>query len=272
MKFNTLLRTTLALTLSVHAGIIWAQSGPVLATVNSSKVYASQVNEMVSMAVAGGAKDSPELRQTILNDLIVREAIAQDIKKTGLLNKDNNALRLKLAQQNAILELWFAEYFRTRPVTEADVRAEYDRQAALSKEPQNAKQYEVAQIMVATEAEAAAMIKQINAGAKFEDLAKEHSLEKISGAQGGVVGWVFPNQLTPPINEMVPNLGKGKINQTPVRTGNGWHVIKVDDVRPFVLPAFDQVRNALSQELVQQRRQDAINALLRDAKVLRGSQ
>jgi peptidyl-prolyl cis-trans isomerase C len=49
-------------------------------------------------------------------------------------------------------------------------------------------------------------------------------------------------------------------------------VIKVDDVRPFVLPAFDQVRNALSQELVQQRRQDAINALLRDAKVLRGSQ
>ena len=271
MNFNILLRTVLVLILSGHAAITWAQSGPVLASVNGSKIYTSQVNEMVSMAVTNGAKESPELRQNILNDLIVREAIAQDVKKTGLLNKDNNALRLKLAQQNAILDLWLTEYFKNRPVTEADVRAEYDRQAALSKEPQNAKQYEVAQIMVATEAEAAAMIKQINAGAKFEDLAKEHSLEKISGAQGGVVGWVFPNQLTPPINEMVPNLGKGKINQTPVRTGNGWHVIKVDDVRPFVLPAFDQVRSGLTQELVQQRRQEAINALLRDAKVLRSN-
>jgi peptidyl-prolyl cis-trans isomerase C len=272
MTFNILLRTVLVLTLSGNAVIAWGQSGPVLATVNGSKIYASQVNEMVSMAVSNGAKESPELRQNILNDLIVREAIAQDTKKTGLLNKDNNALRLKLAQQNAILELWLAEYLRDRPVTEADVRAEYDRQAVLSKEPQNAKQYEVAQIMVATEAEASAMIKQINAGAKFENLATKHSLEKISGAQGGVVGWVFPYQLAPPINEIVTNLGKGKINQTPVKTGNGWHVIKVDNVRPFVLPAFDQVRNALAQELVQQRRQEAINSLLKDAKVLRGNQ
>jgi peptidyl-prolyl cis-trans isomerase C len=245
----------------------YAQSGPVAMTINGSKIYVSQVNEMVSMAIANGAKDSPQLRQNILNDLVVREVITQDIKKTGLLNKDNNALRLKLAQQNTMLELWFAEYFKARPVTEADVKAEYDRQAALSKEPQNSKQYEVAQIMVATEGEAADIIKQINAGAKFEALAKEKSLEKISGAQGGVVGWVFPSQLAPPINELIVNLGKGNIAPSPVKTNNGWHVIKLDDVRPFVMPPFDQVKNNLAQELAQQRRQEAINALLKDAKV-----
>lgn len=249
----------------------YAQSGSVLTTVNGSKIYASQVNEMVSMAVANGAKDSPELRQNLLNDLVVREVITQDIKKTGLLNKDNNALKLKLAQQNAMLDLWFVEYFKARPVTEADVKAEYDRQAALSKEPQNSKQYEVAQIMVATETEAADIIKQINAGTKFEVLAKEKSLEKISGAQGGVVGWVFPSQLAPPINELIVNLGKGSIAPSPVKTNNGWHVIKLDDVRPFVMPPFDQVRNTLAQELVQQRRQEAINALLKDAKVAKGN-
>jgi peptidyl-prolyl cis-trans isomerase C len=245
----------------------YAQSGPVAMTINGSIIYVSQVNEMVSMAIANGAKDSPQLRQNLLNDLVVREVITQDIKKTGLLNKDNNALKLKLAQQNAMLELWFAEYFKARPVTEADVKAEYDRQAALSKEPQNSKQYEVAQIMVATEGEAADIIKQINAGTKFEVLAKEKSLEKISGAQGGVVGWVFPSQLAPPINELIVSLGKGNIAPSPVKTNNGWHVIKLDDVRPFVMPPFDQVKNNLTQELVQQRRQEAINALLKDAKV-----
>lgn len=272
MNFKSILRATLALTLSAAAAIACAQSGPVLTTVNGSKIYASQVNEIVSMAVANGATDSAQLRQNILSDLVVREAIAQDIKKTGLMSRDNNALKLKLAQQNTMLELWLADYFKSRPLTESDIRAEYDRQTALSKEPQNAKQYQVAQIMVATEIEATDIIKQINGGAKFEMLAKEKSLEKISGAQGGSVGWVLPNQLAPPINELIVNLGKGKINQTPVRTGNGWHVIKVDDVRPFVMPAFDQVRNMLAQELVQQRRQEAINALLKNAKVVSSAQ
>jgi peptidyl-prolyl cis-trans isomerase C len=239
-------------------------------TINGSKIYTSQVNEMVSIAVASGAKDSPELRQNILNDLVVREVITQDIKKTGLLNKDNNALKLKLAQQNTMLDLWFAEYFKTHPITEADIKAEYDRQLALSKEPKNSKQYEVAQIMVATEAEAQDIIKQIKSGSKFETLAKEKSLEKVSGAQGGVVGWVFPDQLTPPINDVIVNLGKGNITQSPIKTNNGWHVIKVDNIRAFEMPSFDQSKNTIAQELVQKRRQDAISALLKDAKVTQG--
>ena len=271
MNFKILSKTLASIAISCATLAAYAQSGPVLTTINGSKIYASQVNEMVSMAVANGAKDSPELRQNLLNDLVVREVITQDIKKTGLLNKDNNALKLKLAQQNTMLELWFAEYFKTHQVTEADVKAEYERQAALSKEPKNAKQYEVAQIMVATEGEAAEIIKQINNGAKFEVLAKEKSLEKLSGAQGGVVGWVFPFQLAPPINDLIVNLGKGKVAQSPIKTNNGWHVIKLDDVRPFAMPAFDQVKNNITQELVQQRRQQAINTLLKDAKVVKGS-
>jgi peptidyl-prolyl cis-trans isomerase C len=43
-------------------------------------------------------------------------------------------------------------------------------------------------------------------------------------------------------------------------------VIRVDDVRPFVIAPFDQVRNVIAQELVQQRRQQAVNALLKDVK------
>jgi peptidyl-prolyl cis-trans isomerase C len=238
--------------------------------VNGSKIFTSQLNEMVALAVANGAKDSPELRQNLLDDLVLREVISQDIRKTGLLNKDNNALKLKLAQQNTLLELWFEEYFKKNPVSESDIRAEYDRQVALSKEAQNSKQYEVSQIQVATEAEATEIIQQINKGAKFETLAKDKSVEKLSGAQGGLVGWVLPAQLAPPINMLIVNLDKGKVAQTPVRTNNGWHVIRVDDVRPFVIAPFDQVRNTIAQELVQQRRQQAINGLIQNAKVAKG--
>ena len=271
MNFKTISRVVIAGLFSSATFFASAQSGSVLLTINGSKIYANEVNEMVSMAVANGAKDSPELRQGVINDLVVREVITQDIKKTGLLNKDNNALKLKLAQQNIMLDLWYGEYFKSHPITEADIQAEYERQLALSKGPKNSKQYEVAQIMVATEAEAQDIINQINAGAKFESLAKEKSLEKISGAQGGVVGWVFPSQLAPPINDLIVNMNKGVISQAPIKTGNGWHVIKVDNVRPFVMPPFDQVKNNIAQELAQQRRQDAINTLLKDAKMVKGN-
>jgi peptidyl-prolyl cis-trans isomerase C len=271
MNLKSLPKALILLTFLGTAVSAYAESDLVLTTVNGSKIVSSQLNEMMTLAIANGAKDTPELRQNLLDDLVVREVITQDIKKTGLLNKDNNALKLKLAQQNVLLEVWFTEYFKRNPVTESDVRAEYDRQVALIKEPQNSKQYEVSQIMVANEAEATEIIQQINNGAKFETLAKDKSLEKISGAQGGVVGWVLPAQLAPPINVLIVNLEKGKIAQSPIRTNNGWHVIKLDDVRPFVMAPFDQVRNNLAQELVQQRRQQAVNALLKDAKVVKGN-
>jgi peptidyl-prolyl cis-trans isomerase C len=63
------------------------------------------------------------------------------------------------------------------------------------------------------------------------------------------------------------SLGKGNVTQSPVKTNNGWHVIKVDNIRAFEMPSFDQAKNTIAQELVQQRRQEAISVLLKDAKV-----
>jgi len=262
--------TSLLLVSIAQMAVAQSGTGAVLASVNGNKIYASQVNEIVSMVVADGGKDTPELRQTLLNDLVIREAISQDVKKTGLLEKDSNALKLKLARRNTVLEIWFGVYMKTHPVTESEIKAEYDRRLAFSKEPKNAKQYEVSQIMLTTQAEGEDIIKQINSGAKFEVLAKERSIDKNTGIKGGLVGWVFSSQLTPPINDAVPNLGKGKITQNPIQTGNGWHVIKVNDVRPFELLPFDQLQNNIAQELTQQRRNVAVSALLQESKVTKG--
>ena len=155
-------------------GIAFAQSGPnnVLVVVNGAKITAGQLNEWVNVAVSEGAKDTPELRQSIMNDLILREAVSQDAKKSGLLTSGNNAFKLKLAEQNAVLELWFAQYFKAHPLSEADVKAEYEKQVALSKEPQNTKEYKLSQIVVGSEADANQIITELNKGASFATLAQ----------------------------------------------------------------------------------------------------
>ena len=242
-------------------------SGNVLVTVNGSKITSNQLNDWVASAVADGNQDTPQLRQNILNDLVMREAINQDVKKTGLLSQGNNAFKVKLAEQNAIVELWFAQYFKTRPISEADVKAEYDKQVALAKTPQNSKEYQVSQIVVATEAEALSLMKQIKDPSSFAILAKEKSLDKTTSDKGGLVGWALPSQLAPPMNEIVPTLTKGKIAPKPIQTNVGWYIIQLDDVKPIVIPPFDQVKENIARALIQQKRQEAINQLMSTSKI-----
>lgn len=266
---NYLATSVLSLAMSV-AYVQHTQAQTIL-TVNGAKITTAQVDQWIAVSISEGAKDTPELRQSIVNDLVLREAVAQDAKKTGLLAKPNNAFKIKMAEQNAMMDIWFARYFANHPVTNEDVRAVYDKQVELSKDPKNSKEYLVSQIVVANESEGVELIKQINNGASFADLAKAKSLDQNSGQQGGIVGWALPTQLTPPINDLVPNLTKGKVTQIPVRTSNGWHIIKVDDVRPFVMPTFDQARNTIAQSLIQQKRQDAVNALMKTVKITKGN-
>lgn len=238
-----------------------------LATVNGSKISSKQVDEWTKTAATGEVKDSPELRQNILNEIILREAIFQDIEKTGLATKGDNAFAIKTAQQNVLVDLWFAEYFKKHPVGEDQVKAEYKKQLALSKEPKYAKEYEVAQIVVATEKEGQDVIAQINSGKSFETLAKSKSLDKVTGEQGGLVGWALSDQYIEPIGALVPGLVKGKVDQKPVKTNLGWHVIKLVDSRAFVMPSYNDAKSNLAQTLVARGKQEAISDLMKDAKV-----
>ena len=265
---NLLLLCAILMTTNISAA---EPSGPVLVTVNGSKITNNQLNDWVSSAVADGNPDTPQLRQNILNDLVMREAINQDVKKTGLLSKGNNAFKVKLAEQNAVVELWFAQYFKTHPITDADVRAEYDKQVALSKEPKNSKEYQVSQIVVATEAEALALMKQIKDPSSFAILAKEKSLDKTTSEKGGLVGWALASQLAAPMNEIVPTLTKGKIAPKPIQTNVGWYIIQLDDVKPIVIPPFDQVKENIARAMIQQKRQEAISQLMGSAKIVKSN-
>jgi len=271
MKSINKILIIILMSLASHFAIAQSGGGTVLVVVNGAKITSGQLNEWVNVAVSEGAKDSPELRQSVLNDLILREAVSQDAKKTGLLTTGNNAFKIKLAEQNAVLELWFAQYFKAHPLSEADVKAEYEKQVTLSKEPQNTKEYKLSQIVTNTEAEANQIIAQLNKGASFATLAQEKSLDKASGARGGVMGWALPSQLVPPINSVVPNMAKGQFTVKPIQTNNGWHIVMVDDVKPFVLPSFDEAKAGIAQALIQQKRQEAVTALMKTIKISQSS-
>ena len=247
---------------------VMLQKSNTLAYVNGARITKAQVNEWVEEAVAQGAKDTPELRQATLNRLIFRQAALQEVDKMGLLKDKSNAFKVQIAPQNTEIELWFSTYFKDHPITDADLKTLYEQQVAASKDPKNAYQYQVSQIVVPTQEEAKQITEQLSKkGNSFESVAKDKSTDKESSQRGGLIGWLMISQAAPPIGEAIQGLSKGQMTQKPVMTRFGWHIIKVDDIKPVTIASFEQSKGNLAQAAAQQRRQEAIDNLLKNSKV-----
>ena len=256
------------LTLIALTAWVVTQKSDTLASVNGVRITKAQVNEWVDEAVAQGAIDNPELRFATLNRLISRQAVLQEVDKVGLLKDKSNAFKVQIAPQNAQIELWFATYLKDHPITDADLKTLYNQQVAASKDPKNAYQYQVSQIVVPTQEEANQIIEQLSKkGSSFESVAKDKSTDKESSQRGGLIGWLMISQAAPPIGEAIQGLSKGQMTQKPVMTRFGWHIIKVDDIKPVTIASFEQSKSNLAQAAVGQRRQEAIDNLLKNSKV-----
>ena len=57
----------------------------------------------------------------------------------------------------------------------------------------------------------------------------------------------------PEFGQAMVKLSKGQTTDAPIKTQFGWHVIRLDDVRTPQIPAFDQVKPQLQQQMTQQK-------------------
>ncbi|KWV44597.1 MULTISPECIES: peptidylprolyl isomerase [Rhizobium] len=173
---------------------------------------------------------------------------------------DQNAEFKKRMQYLADRELHNA-YFKKHvvdTVTDADVKARYDKEvAALPKQ----EEVHARHILVKTEDEAKDVIKQLDAGKSFADLAKEKSTDP-NKADGGDLGYFTKGRMVKEFEEAAFALDKGTYTKTPVKTDFGYHVILVEDKRDAAPPAFDQVKDQVRQLVMR----DKYLALLASAK------
>jgi peptidyl-prolyl cis-trans isomerase C len=244
------------------------EQSDVVATVGDGKVTQRDVDEAVNFAIMNGTKDSPDLRKNTLNDLIVFQAILQDTKKTDLANKEANATRIKFAKRQVLKDLWFEDYLSKHPINEADIRSEYDRLASLTKEGRNANEYRFSQIVVNNESLANDLLKQLNAGANFEKLAQEKSIDTGTAAQGGLVpNWVLPDMLLPPMGDYLVSSIPGKVELKVVKSSFGWHIMRMNEVRKFNMPSYENEKPAIYQKILARKKDEAVSTLLKISKV-----
>jgi peptidyl-prolyl cis-trans isomerase C len=246
--------------LAVVAVPVFAQN---IAVVNGKPIPSSRVDAVVKQVVAQGQQpDSPQLREMIKKDLIGREVLMQEAEKRGFGKDPVVKQQLENARQAIVLNALVADYLKKNPITDADIKAEYDRFVARSGD----KEYHVRHILVGSEAEAKDLIAKLKAGAKFEDLAKV-SKDTGSAGNGGDLDWAMPASFPKPFADAFVGLQKGQFTETPVQTPNGFHVIKVDDVRAAKLPPLEEVKQQVAEALQQKKLQAYQEEMVKKAKV-----
>lgn len=177
----------------------------------------AQKARLASMPMAG--------RDDALEELIMVELLAQRARERTLDQNPSVAAEAELQAKTVAGQLYVRHFIATTKIQPAELKALYE-----SDVPRT--DFKVSQIVVADENQAAALIAQLDKGARFATLATAHTIDDSTRASAGSLGWVMNNEMPPELAAEVRKLKAGKHSRKPLKSEQGWHVVRVDAVRP----------------------------------------
>jgi peptidyl-prolyl cis-trans isomerase C len=235
----------------------------IVAKVNGVTIPRVRSDILIRERTAQGAADTEQLRAAVREDLINREVIAQAAARAGFTKRKDLQAELELVRQTVIVQSYLRDWVKRNPPSEADMQKEYDAAKARTGD----KEYRARHILVDKEEEAKGLIDQLNKGASFDELAQKHSKDSGNKDRGGDLDWNVPGVFDKAFADAMVSLKKGELTASPVHTRFGYHVIRLDDVRPVKFPTFDEVKPRIQQQLTQRKVDQLVRSLRAKAKV-----
>ena len=192
-----------------------------------------------------------------LYDGLIQQAVSQALLSQSLEDVPQAAEMTLENQQRAVRANVVMQRIAEEVVTEAALEEAY---AAEYGGREATPEYNASHILVETRDEAAALKAELDEGADFAALAREHSTGP-SGVNGGSLGWFGPGMMVPSFEDAVADLSPDEVSQ-PVETQFGWHLVKLNDRREQAPPAMEDVRDELAQSI----QQEAVQARLEELR------
>jgi peptidyl-prolyl cis-trans isomerase C len=257
-----LLLATTALAVLTLAGPARAQDAaadPVVATVNGAQIHKSDV-EAAYATLPEQYRQMPfeAIYEPLLDRVIDSRLLLAEADERKLAEEPEVQAEIAQARDNVLRDS-LVEQAIEQGTTDERLRAAYD---AMKSQPGFAfEETRASHILLASEAEAQEVLKQIQGGADFATLAKEKSTDPSAKTNAGDLGYFRRDQMVPEFAEAAFTIEPGTVGQTPVKSQFGWHVIKVEDRRQTV-PSFEDKQPELREQLAR----EIVTALLTDVR------
>ena len=180
----------------------------------------------------------------------VAEAMRNDPGSTAVEKEDELRRTRLLAEETAKLppaaESEIDDYFQKHP-----------------EEFRSGEQVHARQILVHTDADAAAALKELQGGETFEAVSKKYS-KAPNAARGGDIGLVERGQLPKIFEDVIFTLKPGSISPVVKSDPNFFHIFKVDELRPAGNFTLDQAKPLIEEKLREERLRTAIDQTVKE--------
>jgi peptidyl-prolyl cis-trans isomerase C len=231
--------------------------------VNGVMIPQARIDAMNRELTTQGQPDTAERHNAVKDELINREVIAQAASKRGLDKNPDVAAQMEMARQAVLVRALFEDEVKKNPITDAQLEQQY----VQFKGSMGTSEYKVRHILVDKEDDAKAIIAELNKGGDFAKIAKDKSKDPGSKDNGGDLDWGPSARYVKPFADAVTGMQKGQTTPAPIKTDFGYHVIRLDDVRPLQVPPFAELKEQFRQRAQQQQVQKLVVELRQRAKV-----
>jgi parvulin-like peptidyl-prolyl isomerase len=234
-------------------------SATTLVTVNGVKITQKDVDTELMNATQGRFNQVPadkqaEFRKQVLEQLIMKELVYGDAKKTGVLKSKDFKNEFKKVQarikKDLAIQVWQKRVMDSIHISNKELKNYYNKN---KEEFRQKESVHARHILVKTLSEANAIESQLKGlhgnalKAKFIELAKSKSTGP-TGVNGGDLGYFAKGAMVPAFNDKVFKMKVGTVSE-PVKTEFGYHVIYLEDKKPQRLLSFKDVKPFIEQRL-----------------------
>jgi peptidyl-prolyl cis-trans isomerase C len=216
-----------------------------------------------------GQFSTPEGRQRLLDRMVEEKVWLLAATRKGVPARPEIQKQIEQQRRDLLIRTYINEVMATVPApSDSEIKAYYDEHLTDYKMPASVT---ISHIQLKTEAEAKRVRQMARNGQDWGKLVSKYSADTLTRGHGGALpptsreGLLGNLGRQPAIAETAFTIGKGHIGG-PIKTEYGWHVIRVDDLKPESSREFDQVRAAIARQLGSKRSQDFYQAKLAEAK------
>lgn len=257
---NFLMGAAMALVLALPAAAEEVTADTVVATVNGETLTLGHL-------VAARSALPPQYQQ-LPDDVLFEgllEQMIQQLVLTQAMGELNRRVEATLEnERRALIAGVMLQGVVEEAITEEALQEAYEAQFA-NAEP--TEEWNASHILVDSKTTAEDLIAELNGGADFAALAKEHSTGP-SGPSGGELGWFSQGMMVPAFEAAVMAMEVGAVSE-PVATQFGWHVVKLNDKRLQGPPPLEEVRDQLAEIIQGSAIEEAVATLMDAASIER---
>ncbi|KAA0445967.1 MAG: peptidylprolyl isomerase [Candidatus Thioglobus sp.] len=119
----------------------------------------------------------------------------------------------------------------------------------------------VGHILFANKEQANAAAEELKQGGNFVELTRKYSIDEDTKDQGGDLGFITSGVMAPDISLVIFALQKNETS-IPLKSEFGYHIFKVNEIKPFSVKSFAEVRDELLEIYTENEAQKKLNSLI----------